>query len=274
MSVDVRNAREILLRHDMDISMYDDPYIVRMLEKHSASAGFVFIHDYLGRLSADVDESRKYFGALNNSFSEFFRNPLTFAYLEQVVLPNIIAAKLKTGNKETRIWSAACAAGQEAYSMAILCDEQSGFVDAGMSCRIFATDINEAGLAHARRGIYDPASVRKTSLDRLQRHFSQDGAVYSIASRIKSYVEFSTFDLLESPASCPPMSIYGNFDIVFCSNILFYYNSGSRCQILDKVGDCLAPGAFLVCGESERDLLDPSEYREICPNTAVFQRKP
>ena len=154
------------------------------------------------------------------------------------------------------------------------CDEQTGSVDAGMTCRIFATDINEAGLALARRGTYDTASMRKTSLDRVQRYFSREGSTYSIIPKMKEYVDFSSFDLLGSPSSCPPTSIYGSFDIVFCSNILFYFTNESRRQILDKVGDCLGPGAYLVCGESEREILHAAGYREICPNTAVFQRKP
>jgi chemotaxis methyl-accepting protein methylase len=90
--------------------------------------------------------------SLNNTFSEFFRNTLTFAYLEQIVLPGIIERKKREKHREIRIWSAACASGQEPYSIAILIDELIRVQNANLSCHIFATDINPSEITVAKKG--------------------------------------------------------------------------------------------------------------------------
>jgi len=210
---------------------------------------------------------------LSNSYSEFFRNPLTFNYLEQLILPSLIHQKIKGKEKEIRIWSAACASGQEAYSIAMLFDEALESVKQQVACHLFATDIDPAELDNAQIGVYHRKSVNNVSLKRIKTYFSQQEDTFTVASRLKKYIDFSVFDLLCEQYNCPPASVYGSFDLVFCSNILFYYKPEYQQRIIDKVGKCLVKGGYLVTGETEREMLKEQNYREVFPSSGIFEKR-
>ncbi len=258
--------------YHLDISMYEDSFLEKTIKSRMNETFCQTGEEYYSHLINNSDEPLVLLYHLGNSYSEFFRNPLTFAYLEQLILPLLIEKKKAGKEKEIRIWSAACASGQEAYSLAILCDELIE-TSADISCRIFATDINQQEIAQAQRGIYLPAQLSKVTLKRAQTYFSRRGENYSILPRVKDYIDFSVFDLLSEKLACPPVSIYGNFDLVFCSNLLFYYKPEYRQHILDKTDHCLSHGGYLVTGETEREIVKHNYYREIFPNSAIFQRK-
>jgi len=269
---EIKKAIDFLLEsQNTDISKYDESFLKKILETRMSARMLSSAGDYCDLLNSDRNEITALLKSLNISFSEFFRNTLTFAYLEKVLLPAIIEKKKKNGEKEIRIWSAACAGGQEAYSIAILFDE---FIENsnGVLCRIFATDISNSELENAKKGIFQSASLNKVSLKRIQNYFVQQGETYTISNRLAKYIEFSVFDLLSGHGFCPPESIYGNFDIVFCSNLLFYYKPEYRKLILEKTDHCLAPNGYLITGESECDIVAKHHYREIFPASAIFQR--
>lgn len=229
--------------------------------------------EYLNALESSVEEATVFRRKLTNSYSEFFRNPITFAYLEQVVLPQLVEKKRIRKENEIRIWSAACASGQEAYSMAILCDELIETKKSDFNYLIFATDVDPDELLNAQKGVYNPATLGKVTLKRVQMYFSPDGDAYSIVPRLRNRIYFSAFDLLSDLGSCPPASIYGNFDLVFCSNLLFYYKPEFRIRILEKIGNSLSRGGYLITGETEREIIKGNNYREVFANSAIFQKK-
>lgn len=271
MKNDLKEITGLLLKlHNVDLSKYDESFLRKMIENRISAKAMRSTGEYCDLLKSDKKEITALLKSLNISFSEFFRNPLTFAYLEQVVIPAIIEKKKMSGEKEIRIWSAACASGEEAYSLAILFDEAVQNPDS-LSCRIFATDINSSELDNAEKGIYQTASLNKVSFKRIQKYFVQQGENYIISKQLSRYIEFSVFDLLSGQRLCPPESIYGNFDIVFCSNILFYYKPEFRQFILEKTGRCVAENGYLITGESERDIVAKHQYHEIFPASAIFQ---
>lgn len=271
MKNDLKKITEFILEsQNVDLSKYDESFLKKMIGNRISSRVLKSAGDYCDLLKSDKNEITVLLNSLNISFSEFFRNPLTFAYLEQVIIPAMIEKKKKSGEREIRIWSAACAAGEEAYSLAILFDE---FIEKsnGVSCRIFATDICESELENAKTGVYQTASLNKVTLKRIQKYFIKQGEIYTISKQLSKYIEFSVFDLLSEHGFCPPESIYGNFDIVFCSNILFYYKPECRKLILEKAGHCIADDGYLITGESERDIVTKHQYHEIFPASAIFQ---
>lgn len=272
MKIELEKITSFLLsKHGVDISVYDESFLKNSIEKRLNLSNCIDLDKYYDYLINSKLESESLLESFNISFSEFFRNPVTFAYLEQHILPTLIAKKQKNGEKEIRIWSAACAAGQEAYSAAILCDE---LLDRNMdiSFRIFATDINPSELEKGKLGIYSPAVVSKVSLKRIQTYFTQKGDSYAIDPLLKQKIDFSVFDLLNETNGAPSASIFGNFDLVFCCNLLFYYKAEIRKRILAKTGACLSKGAYLITGESEREIIKGHFYQEVFTASAIFQK--
>lgn len=260
-------------KHAVDISMFETSFLEKIIQTRMNALAIETKEDYYLILESAPGESDEIMHYLSNPFSEFFRNPLTFSCLEQTILPALIHQKRLDNAKDIRIWSAACASGQEAYSMAIIFDELADSFKAAMDCHIFATDINQDELDKARRGVYPTASVNKVSLKRINTYFTQKGEQYIVAPHLGKYIDFSIFDLLSGQYNCPPASIYGNFDLIFCTNLLFYYKPSYQQRIFDKVGKCLAPGGYLITGETEGEIAKENNYREIFINSRIFQKK-
>ena len=266
----MRTMRQI---HDRDVSPYDDAFLNKTIEKRMAANALDASADYAALLASSSEEAEAFSGLLNIGFSEFFRNPLSFSLLEQWILPTVLAENEKNGRAEIRIWSAGCAAGQEIYSVAILLDELMARADRQTGMRLFATDHSDKELALARRGLYDEAAVGNVRLKHLRKYFTDDGETYRIDDRIKCQVDFSILDLLDDRAGSPAASIYGDFDLVFCSNLLFYYRPEIRQQILHKVYRSLSSNGFLVTGEAERDIVSKQEgFRAVSPPSTIFKK--
>lgn len=257
----------------LDLSVFETSFLERTIVSRMMLRSVESPDLYFEQLQEDHEELTELQRRLNNSYSEFFRNPLTFSCFEQVILPLCYEKKRANAEKEIRIWSAACASGQEAYSIAIVFDEQNKSRKEKLNCRIFATDFDEEELIAAREGIYPVSSLSKVMFQRMQTYFMPDGEYYQISRQLKDYVNFSNFDLLSDRGFCPAASIYGNFDVIFCCNLLFYYTPLIRNRILDKVRQCLASDGFLVSGETEREILKENGFREVIANSAIFQKR-
>ncbi len=258
---------------ERDVSLYDESFLEKSLEKRLQKTSKESPAAYLRYLSENRAEAESFFRSLNIAYSEFFRNQLTFAVLKQIILPRLVEEKEKSSRSEIRIWSAGCAAGQEAYSIAILLDELSAKRGNDIPFRIFATDTSEADLESAREGVYDSGAVQNVRLKHLRTYFTQQGEAYVIDTGLRDRIDFSYYDLLEDRSSCPPTSIFGDFDFVMCSNLLFYYRQDVRQFILNKVSRCLAQKGYLVTGEAERGIVDRTQgYQPVAVPASVFQR--
>ena len=262
----------LLVSYNLDIRGFDHAFVEKSIGRRLSAHKDISPGNYLALLRHNRGEVTQLIDSLHISYSEFFRNPLTFAYLEQLVLPKLKYQKRKETKSELRIWSAACASGQEAYSVVILLDELNQESAEKISFRIFATDNNAEELEKARQGIFNSSNLQKVSFRRIQNYFVQKNENYSISSYIKKQVDFSLFDLLEEQPASPAPSIYGYFDLVICSNLLFYYAPASRKRILYKIRKNMASEAFLVTGETERDILLKNNFIEVYENSAIFQK--
>lgn len=262
----------ILKKHGVDISQYDIGFLNKSISKRIEETQCDSDSSYLELIKLNVDESEHFLDSLLISYSYFFRNSLTFSTLEKIILPSIILNKINSHKKEIRIWSAACAAGQETYSIAILLNEFSASIGEKINFRIFATDQSEAQIDAAQSGIYSDSSLQNVSLKRLNNWFSKENETYRVNPILKKNIDFSVFDLLSDDHIAPPSSIFGDFDVVICANLLFYYQSLSRTKIINKVNQCLSPDGFLLTGETERDILMKANFHEIYPQSAIFRK--
>lgn len=267
-----RAVTDLLIRtQGVDISKYEDSFLEKSLQKRIAETHCGSQEAYCNLLEENNQESTKFLESLHNSYSEFFRNPLTFSVLEKIVIPSIVRKKADSKRNEIRIWSAACAGGQETYSLAMLLKEFKNSNGETINFRIFATDQSELQVSEARKGQYSPAALNNISLKRVNQWFIKQGDTYTVRQELKENIDFSVFDLFGKEFSCPPTSIFGDFDLVVCANLLFYYKPEFQKRILEKAGNCLKKGGSLITGETEREILMQHNFQEVFPQSAIFR---
>ena len=257
-------------RFGINISAYEDSFVAKSIKNRQLQLGIGSFAEFYDLLKGNQSEAILLHDSLQIGYSEFFRNPLFFALLEQHLLPLLLNRKRNGGGQELRIWSSACASGQEPYSLAILLREMNENLPEKINYRIFATDNCEIELGKAREGAYCLNSLNRITLKRFQSFFLQNGETYLLSPLIKNSVDFSFFDLLSDQGACPASSVYGNFDLVLCCNLLFYYKPEFRTRILEKLSNTLAPGGFLVTGETEREILLKNGYKEFIEFSSIF----
>lgn len=261
----------LISSHGIDVSNFDKSFLSKALKKRITETQCSTTKEYFTLLERRSKEVEIFLASLNISYSKFFRNNLTFALLEQIILPSLIHKKKNSKSKEIRIWSAACASGQEAYSIAILLEElRNGNTDK-FNYRIFATDQSKLQVDAASKGVFTSDAINNLSMKRTGQWFVEHGESYSVKPVLKEHIDFSVFDLFNEKFNSPPASIFGNFDLIFCANLLFYYKSKFREIILSKTQNSLATGGFLVTGETEREILLEHNYNEIYPQSAIFR---
>lgn len=256
---------------DINLSRYDTSFLEKSLQKRMAETACHSFEEYAVFLEHNHEEGKNLADSLHISYSGFFRNPLTFAVLERIVLPQLIEQRKNSRRKEIRIWSTACAAGQEVYSLAILLEELQNGKSEDFDYRLFATDHCQKQIDEAKRGQYSASSMQSLSLKRAGAWFSRQGEIYTINPKLKEKTDFSVFDLFSDHLSCPPASIFGDFDLVVCANLLFYYKRQFQKIILEKTTKCLADGGLFVTGEAERDIVSYFNHHEVFPQSGIFR---
>jgi len=261
----------VLRTNDFDVSKYEISFLELSLQKRMNETGCDSAGDYCALLEADKGEQATFINSLKISYSLFFRNPLTCAVLERIVLPALVLKKEASRSRELRIWSAACAGGEEAYSLAMLLEELVAGNE-NVTYRIFATDQSDVQVEKARAGEYAAAALNNLSMRRAGEWFVRRGDAYTVNPELQKHIEFSTFDLFRDGNSCPAGSIFGDFDLVICANLFFYYTVQYRDMIFRKIDHCLTAGGYLVTGGSERDIVMRHRYQELYPQSAVFKR--
>lgn len=245
----------------IDLSMYDERFLRQVVHKRFPHVRVSTVADYVRHVSGNPDERDALVQSLNITHTEFFRNPLTFAHIEQWILPSLSEAKAETC--ELRIWSAGCSTGQEAYSIAMLMENLQGRNSKQIRYRIIATDISESALIQASEGIYRESDVQRIRLHDLNEYFIRQNGTYAVNDRLKKHVWFHAYDLLDSASSYPRESIFGNFDLVVCSNLLFYYRPASQHDIMRKLINSMDAKGFLITGEAERQIVE--RFNELYP---------
>ena len=255
----------------IDLSKYEEVFLNKSILKRMKDTFCDTEDAYCSFLKISQTESELFLNSLQISYTEFFRNPLTFSLLEKIIIPSIVMKKANSSRNEIRIWSAACAAGQETYSLAMLLNEFSNAKGEKLNFRIFATDQSEAQIQEARSGLYPESALNCLSMKRVNRWFTKQGDIYSLKPELKENVEFSFFDLLSDRFSCPPTSIFGDFDLIVCANLLFYYKPEYQNKIIKKTTDCLSKNGFLVTGETERELIMKAGLHEVYTQSGIFQ---
>ncbi len=229
--------------------------------------------EYLDCLHRTPDELDHMLDVLTINVSRFFRDSLTFELLADRILPAIAAEKVRTGDRSLRIWSSGCANGEEPYSVAILIRELMQKEGIALNPHIFATDIDQPALIAAQEAVYPPAGLEDMKMRLLNRYFTADGSSYRIIPEIKALVNFSRYDMLDAKHRVPPESVYGNFDIVLCRNLLIYFTTDYQDKIFARLHAALAPGGHLILGEAEMPTVHYQHHFTKAFDVAQIYRK-
>jgi chemotaxis protein methyltransferase CheR len=204
--------------------------------------------------------------AMTTNETYWFRDGFPFEILKNVILPELT----KTGRAPLRVWSAASSTGQEAYSISMAVSEYTQSRPGALKgeVQIVGTDISTAVLKEARDASYDSMAIaRGLSEERRQRFFVQKGDRWELRPEIRARASFREFNLLDS------YSLLGRFDIVFCRNVLIYFSTESKKDILRRIAQALNPGGYLFLGASESIANYSDAFEMVRCNPGVVYRK-
>ena len=208
------------------------------------------------RLAAAVTE------AMTVNETSFFRDPQQFMRLRDEMLPRLLAAHRE--DRHLRIWSAACAAGQEAWSLAMMLDAMPLH---GWTVDLIATDLSGDAVARAEAGLYSQYEVmRGLSEEDVARHFIPQESGFLISDRLKRMVRFRKFNLMDS---------YGwldGLDLVLCRNVLMHFDRAARLSVLERLAETLSPDGLLMLGDTETVQGCSDLYREMPGGSGFYTR--
>jgi len=197
------------------------------------------------RLKKDRTLRQRIMDAMTTNETSWFRDSYPFDILKEKLLPELV----KSQPRQVRIWSAACSTGQEPYSLSMVTHEYLMSKPGSLSVdamQILGTDISPTVLGSARSACYEGVAVsRGLSAERRARFFRESNSGWTINEDIKKRVTFREMNLMQSYA------ILGKFDIIYCRNVLIYFSTELKRDILARMAKCLNPGGYLVLGGSE-----------------------
>ena len=217
----------------------------------------------------------------------FFREPEQFAFLRDVVLPEIIHRR---GSERLELWSAGCASGEEAYSLAILLEE----LGIGPSARVLGTDISARALAHARLGRYGSWSLRGAGAARVRPYLvpsanpsqaksakvassaaplgSRESQIVELDSALRRRVRFAALNLVEPAYPSPARGIH-DFDLILCRNVLIYFDAATVARVARQLYESLAEGGWLIAASSDPPLAKLAPFLVVSTEWGAFYRK-
>ncbi len=249
-----------------------------LVESRLASVCTRFKLDSLSRLIWEIKAGRSIelekatVEAMTTNETFFFRDKIPFDIFQDVLLPRYL--KDRASSRRLRIWCAAASSGQEPYSLAMLLKEASSRMP-GWHIEVLATDISTDVLEKAKAGLYNQFEVQRgLPIKLLLKYFTQVGDQWQISPEIRAMVEFRYLNLIEDFARL------GQFDIVYCRNVLIYFDMATKADVLRRIENVMAVDGSLLLGASETVLglsdsftLDPA-YRGLYTKTAAADKLP
>jgi chemotaxis protein methyltransferase CheR len=230
-------------RSGLDLSS-DKQYLVESrLIPLARKAGLPGIPELVARLRGGIDPlTTEVVEAMTTNETFFFRDKVPFDHLKQAVLPALVQAR--AGRRSLRIWCAASSTGQEPYSIAMCVKEFAGL--SGWRVEIVATDLSQAVLEKARSGLFSQFEVQRgLPIQMLVKHFTQVGEMWQINADIRGMVQHRQLNLLQD------FSHLGTFDVIFCRNVLIYFDQDTKINIFNRLAKATEADGFLVLGAAE-----------------------
>jgi chemotaxis protein methyltransferase CheR len=214
------------------------------------SIGAKTFPDYLDRLTTRPNRDAEIRSLLNEitiGETYFFRSRPQVDALSKIILPKLTSAPSKQAVRKLRVWSAGCSTGEEPYTMSILLLEQIAQRYKDWKFEIVATDLNDNSLSKCKEGLYGDYAVRNLSSERKHRCFQQQGALYRVNDTVRASVTFERLNLQDQTK----MLFMKGFDLIFCCNVLIYFDGAAKRRTVDHFYNGLLPGGYFFLGECE-----------------------
>jgi two-component system CheB/CheR fusion protein len=259
--------------YGVDFTLYKQGTVERRIARRMALHRLESVDEYLQTFEKDGPELGALYNDLLIGVTSFFRDAEPFEALKTIVFPRMLDNR--STQTPIRIWIAGCATGEEAYSIAIALIEYLGDRASSYKIQIFATDIDEEGLARARAAVYPPNIELDVSAERLQRFFKKTDVGYQVAPMLRDLIVFAHHNLGKDPP-------FSHVDLVTCRNVLIYMQTRLQKKVLRIFHYALKPDACMLLGTSESvgdaaDLFSLEDrklkvyVKKNIPPTAVFE---
>ena len=237
-----------------DFTGYKRASLERRILRRMQAVGIGSMHEYLDYLELHPEEFSGLFNTVLINVTSFFRDPPTWSFFAEKVLPDIVARRAPPA--AIRIWSAGCASGEEAYSLAMLFAEHLGIDAFKEAVKVYATDVDEDALARGRQGVYTKDAVESVPAALREKYFEAIDGRYTFRKDLRRQVIFGRHDLIQDA----PIS---KVDLLVCRNTLMYFNAETQARILSRFHFALNEGGVLVLGRAETMLAQPRSFTPI-----------
>lgn len=268
MDGETSESFEALLRYmrdsrGFDFTGYKRTSLMRRVRHRMDRVGCETFEEYLDVLQASSDEFAALFNTILINVTAFFRDPDAWQYIRDKVIPMLLAQRAP--GDAIRVWSAGCASGQEAYTLAMLLAEALSPEDFRQRVKIYATDVDEDALAEARTASFEAREVESVAPELLDKFFERLGNRYVFRKDLRRAVIFGRNDLVRDA----PIS---RVDLLVCRNTLMYLNAETQRNVLGRLHFALAPQGVLFLGHAEMLLSHTDRFTPLDLKHRIFQR--
>jgi two-component system CheB/CheR fusion protein len=250
---------------DFDFTGYKRPTLTRRIIKRMGEVGCETYGQYQDHLEVHPDELVSFFDSILVNVTSFFRDPEAWEFVAAEIVPRIVSGRQT--DDPIRVWSAGCASGEEAYTLAIVLCEALGMEAFSRRVKVYGTDVDETALAQARQATYSEKALETVPDDLRERYFQRSERGYEFRGDLRRSVVFGRHDLLEDA----PIS---RLDLLVCRNTLMYFDADAQAAILDRFRFALARGGYLLLGRAETLLTHSSAFRPLQLKLRIFERLP
>jgi two-component system, chemotaxis family, CheB/CheR fusion protein len=247
----------------IDFTAYKRPSLMRLTRKRMQLLGIESFNEYLDYLEANPLEINDLFDSLLLNVTTFFRDLPAWHWLAQEVIPRIIEDK--RDKEGIRVWSAGCASGEEAYTIAILLAEALGEEEFCKRVKIYATDLDEEAVACGRLATFSARGVRDVPENLQEKYFDVSRTVYTFRSDLRRCVIFGRNNLLQDA----PIA---HLDLLICRNTLMYFNAEAQAHVLARFHFALNNKGFLFVGKAEMLLSHANLFAPVNLNYRIFSK--
>ena len=248
-----------------DFTGYKRTSLSRRIQRRMQDVGADGYLGYLDHLEVDPEEFIQLFNTILLNVTGFFRDPPAWEYLAAEIMPRLVAGK--DDDEPIRIWSAGCASGEEAYTLAMVAAGTLGPEAIRERVKIYATDVDEEALTQARQARYTAKQVEGVPPELLDRYFERNGDGYVVSKDLRRSVIFGRHDLIQDA----PIS---RIDLLVCRNTLMYLNSETQAHVLARFSFALREGGYLMLGKAEMLLAHSDLFTAVDLKRRMFQKVP
>ncbi len=262
-----RLLQKLFADRGFDAARYRRSYIERRIATRLRAVQLDTYREYRTLLDRDAEEYNRLIGALTVNVTEFFRDKPVWDLFDREVVPELLASKARRRQRLLRVWSAGCSAGEEPYSIAMLLNHAAERAGVNLTVSVHATDIDAESLDKARAGEYPNKELESVPLRFRHECEPADDGHFRISQRIRQLVKFRRLDLF---ADKPIAAV----DVIFCRNVLIYFDRGQQEQIFAKFYAALNRNCYIVIGKSEKIGGDVAQHFEpVSSREKVYKRR-